>query len=72
MAAFLVITLIFFALGFLGCVLVRVLYDKGPSTNLLHVTLVITATICCWLSWAIVYMAQMHPLVVPILKAEGE
>ncbi|CAI5515574.1 unnamed protein product [Closterium sp. Naga37s-1] len=49
-----------------------VLYDKGPSTNLLHVTLVITATICCWLSWAIVYMAQMHPLVVPILKAEGE
>ncbi|CAI5464563.1 unnamed protein product [Closterium sp. Yama58-4] len=72
MAAFLVITLIFFALGFLGCVLVRVLYDKGPSTNLLHVTLVITATVCCWLSWAIVYMAQMHPLVVPILKAEGE
>ncbi|CAI5999508.1 unnamed protein product [Closterium sp. NIES-65] len=73
MAAFLVITLIFFALGFLGCVLVRVLYDKGPSTNLQaachaghH------RNICCWLSWAIVYMAQMHPLVVPILKAEGE
>ncbi|KAL9992603.1 putative ATPase, V0 complex, subunit e1/e2 [Helianthus debilis subsp. tardiflorus] len=36
-----------------------------------HLTLVITATICCWLMWAIVYLAQMNPLIVPILS-EGE
>ncbi|CAF2150111.1 unnamed protein product, partial [Brassica napus] len=36
--------------------------------NRLHFTLVITATVCCWLMWAIVYIAQMKPLIVPILS----
>ncbi|PWA36091.1 V-type proton ATPase subunit e1 [Artemisia annua] len=36
-----------------------------------HLTLVITATVCCWMMWAIVYLAQMNPLIVPILS-EGE
>ncbi|KAI5333880.1 hypothetical protein L3X38_024012 [Prunus dulcis] len=45
--------------------------NRGPSTNLFHLTLVITATICCWMMWAIVYLAQMKPLIVPILN-EGE
>ncbi|KAL4343297.1 hypothetical protein AHAS_Ahas11G0064300 [Arachis hypogaea] len=41
--------------------------DQDPF----HLTLVITATICCWMMWAIVYLAQMKPLIVPILN-EGE
>ncbi|XP_039134074.1 V-type proton ATPase subunit e1-like [Dioscorea cayenensis subsp. rotundata] len=68
---FLVITLIFLLTGVLASILVRLCFSRGPSTNLLHLTLVITATICCWLMWAIVYLAQMKPLIVPILS-EGE
>uniref|UniRef100_A0A803M672 O-fucosyltransferase family protein n=1 Tax=Chenopodium quinoa TaxID=63459 RepID=A0A803M672_CHEQI len=33
-----------------------------------HRTLVITATVCCWMMWAIVYLAQMKPLINPILN----
>ncbi|KAK8644000.1 hypothetical protein V6N13_013277 [Hibiscus sabdariffa] len=43
----------------------------GPSANLMQLTLVLTATVCCWMMWAIVYLAQMKPLIVPILS-EGE
>ncbi|KAM0934653.1 putative ATPase, V0 complex, subunit e1/e2 [Dioscorea sansibarensis] len=72
---FLVITLIFVLTGVLASILVRLCVNRGPSTNLfvwmLHLTLVITATVCCWLMWAIVYLAQMKPLIVPILS-EGE
>ncbi|KAH7668462.1 V-type H+-transporting ATPase subunit e protein [Dioscorea alata] len=68
---FLVITLIFVLTGVLASILVRLCFNRGPSTNLLHLTLVITATVCCWLMWAIVYLAQMKPLIVPILS-EGE
>ncbi|KAI6690607.1 hypothetical protein NL676_027435 [Syzygium grande] len=45
--------------------------NSGPSTNLFLITLVITATVCCWMMWAIVYLAQMKPLIVPILS-DGE
>ncbi|EFJ09593.1 hypothetical protein SELMODRAFT_113278 [Selaginella moellendorffii] len=65
-------SLVFLVAALLGSVSVRVLFNKGPSANLLHITLVIVAAICCWLLWAIVYMAQMHPLVRPILNSEGE
>ncbi|MCO5559227.1 hypothetical protein L7F22_012822 [Adiantum nelumboides] len=34
----------------------------------LHVLLVITAVICAWMMWAIVYLAQWKPLVNPILS----
>jgi V-type H+-transporting ATPase subunit e len=27
-----------------------------------------TTVICCWMLWAIVYMAGMHPLVRPVLQ----
>ncbi|KAL1562985.1 V-type proton ATPase subunit e1 [Salvia divinorum] len=37
-------------------------------TTLLQLTLVTTATVCCWMMWAIVYLAQMNPLIVPILN----
>ncbi|PIA38267.1 hypothetical protein AQUCO_02800145v1 [Aquilegia coerulea] len=67
---FLFTTLIFIAVGVLASLLVRICCNKGPSANLFHLTLVITATVCCWMMWAIVYLAQMNPLIVPILSEE--
>ncbi|XP_047332906.1 V-type proton ATPase subunit e1-like [Impatiens glandulifera] len=67
---FLVTTLIFVVIGFIASLIPRICINKGPSTNLLSVTLIITATICCWMMWAIVYLAQMKPLIVPILSEE--
>ncbi|KAH1054164.1 hypothetical protein AAZX31_08G311600 [Glycine max] len=68
---FLVTTLIFVVIGIIACLCTRICCNRGPSANLFHLTLVITATICCWMMWAIVYLAQMKPLIVPILN-EGE
>ncbi|XP_020692759.1 V-type proton ATPase subunit e1 [Dendrobium catenatum] len=68
---FWVTSLIFLLAGVIGALSLRLCCNRGPSTNLLHFTLVITATICCWMMWAIVYLAQMYPLIVPILN-EGE
>ncbi|XXG85124.1 hypothetical protein AAC387_Pa11g0271 [Persea americana] len=68
---FLMTTLIFIVVGFVASIMVRLCCNKGPSVNLLHLTLVITATVCCWMMWAIVYLAQLNPLIVPILN-EGE
>ncbi|ESQ54600.1 hypothetical protein EUTSA_v10026732mg [Eutrema salsugineum] len=66
--AFLVTSLIFALVGIIASICTRICFNKGPSTNLLHLTLVITATVCCWMMWAIVYIAQMKPLIVPILS----
>ncbi|CAI0379326.1 unnamed protein product [Linum tenue] len=82
---FLVTTLIFVVVGIIASLCTRICCNRGPSTNLyassltlapllisqLHLTLVITATVSCWMMWAIVYLAQMKPLIVPILS-EGE
>ncbi|MED6208275.1 V-type proton ATPase subunit e1 [Stylosanthes scabra] len=68
---FLVTTLIFLVVGVIACLCTRICCNRGPSTNLFHLTLVITATMCCWMMWAIVYLAQMNPLIVPVLN-EGE
>ncbi|XP_004500119.1 V-type proton ATPase subunit e1 [Cicer arietinum] len=68
---FLITSLIFLVVGIIACLCTRICCNRGPSTNLFHLTLVITATICCWMMWAIVYLAQMKPLIVPILS-EGE
>ncbi|XP_047980360.1 V-type proton ATPase subunit e1-like [Salvia hispanica] len=67
---FLVTTLIFVLVGIIASLLTRICCNKGPSTNLLLLTLIITATVCCWMMWAIVYLAQMNPLIVPILNEE--
>ncbi|XP_074583274.1 V-type proton ATPase subunit e1-like [Curcuma longa] len=64
-------TIVFFLLGLVASASVRLCCNRGPSTNLFHLTLIITATICCWMMWAIVYLAQLKPLIVPILS-EGE
>ncbi|OMP04339.1 TATA box binding protein associated factor (TAF) [Corchorus olitorius] len=68
---FLITTLIFAVIGVIASLCTRICCNRGPSTNLFHLTLVITATVCCWMMWAIVYLAQMKPLIVPILS-EGE
>ncbi|XP_035543033.1 V-type proton ATPase subunit e1 [Juglans regia] len=68
---FLVTTLIFMVIGIIASLCTRICCNRGPSTNLFHLTLIITATVCCWMMWAIVYLAQMKPLIVPILS-EGE
>jgi V-type H+-transporting ATPase subunit e len=67
-----VITLYYLLAALLGSLGIRIWYNKGPASNQMHVVLVNTAVICCYLMWAIVYLAQLKPLVVPILKGEGE
>ncbi|KAJ8460472.1 hypothetical protein OPV22_033398 [Ensete ventricosum] len=64
-------TIVFFVAGVVASVLVLLCCSRGASTNLFHLTLIITATVCCWMMWAIVYLAQLKPLIVPILS-EGE
>ncbi|CAO2833280.1 unnamed protein product [Amaranthus hypochondriacus] len=68
---FFVTTLIFLVIGIIASLCTRICFNRGPSTNLFHQTLVITAIVCCWMMWAIVYLAQMKPLINPILN-EGE
>ncbi|XP_077226174.1 V-type proton ATPase subunit e1-like [Tasmannia lanceolata] len=68
---FWVTTLIFILAGIVASLSSRLCFNRGPSINLLHLTLVMTATVCCWMMWAIVYLAQLNPLIVPILN-EGE
>ncbi|KAI3410748.1 uncharacterized protein J3R85_018520 [Psidium guajava] len=68
---FMVTTLIFIVIGIIASFCTRICCNRGPSTNLFYLTLIITATVCCWMMWAIVYLAQMKPLIVPILN-EGE
>ncbi|KAM0947506.1 putative ATPase, V0 complex, subunit e1/e2 [Dioscorea sansibarensis] len=63
-------TLIFFLAGVIASLSLRLCCNRGPSTNLFHLTLIITATVCCWMMWAIVYLAQMNPLIVPVLSGE--
>ena len=29
-----------------------------------------TSVLCCWFMWAVIYMAQMAPLVRPVLQAK--
>ncbi|EYU27394.1 hypothetical protein ABFS83_13G162000 [Erythranthe nasuta] len=65
---FLVTSLIFLVVGVIASLCARICFNRGPSANLLHLTLIITATVCCWMMWAIVYLAQMNPLIVPILN----
>ncbi|XP_014225801.1 V-type proton ATPase subunit e 2-like [Trichogramma pretiosum] len=40
---------------------------KGPNKGILHVILLLTA-FTCWLFWLCCYMAQMNPLVGPLLS----
>ncbi|TYI31848.1 hypothetical protein ES332_A04G014100v1 [Gossypium tomentosum] len=46
---FLVTTLIFSVIAVIASLCTRICCNRGPSANLLHLTLVITATVCCWM-----------------------
>ncbi|KAF8606543.1 V-type proton ATPase subunit E [Ceratobasidium sp. AG-I] len=37
---------------------------KGETQTLIRTSVLLTVT-CCYLMWAITYMAQMHPLISP-------
>ncbi|KAI0254987.1 ATPase, V0 complex, subunit E1/e2 [Lactifluus subvellereus] len=37
---------------------------KGPQQTLIRTSLMLTLA-CCYLMWAITYLAQLHPLEVP-------
>ncbi|KAH0863418.1 hypothetical protein HID58_080629 [Brassica napus] len=43
--AFLVTSVIFAVVGIIASIFTRICFNQGPSTNLLHFTLVITATV---------------------------
>jgi V-type H+-transporting ATPase subunit e len=59
-------TLVFLAIQALVTLGVNFLAKPG-SRGLPHI-LGCTAVFQCWLMWAIVYIAQMNPLVLPELK----
>ncbi|KAG2609123.1 V-type proton ATPase subunit e1-like [Panicum virgatum] len=67
---FWVSTVIFLLAGVVAYLFTLLCCNRGPSTNLFHLTLVTTAVICCWMMYAIVYLAQMKPLINPILSGE--
>ncbi|KAL4519168.1 hypothetical protein Ndes2526B_g00262 [Nannochloris sp. 'desiccata'] len=41
---------------------------KGRKNSLLPQTLWATTVVCCWLMWAVVYLAQEYPLIRPVLQ----
>ncbi|WVY90500.1 hypothetical protein V8G54_036014 [Vigna mungo] len=46
---FSVTTLVFAVIGIVASLCTRICFNRGPSSNLFHLTLVLTATICCWM-----------------------
>ncbi|KAF9612966.1 hypothetical protein IFM89_004669 [Coptis chinensis] len=46
---FLLTSIIFLVVGIVAALFMRICCNRGPSANLLHLTLVITAVVCCWL-----------------------
>ncbi|KAI9494646.1 ATPase, V0 complex, subunit E1/e2 [Zychaea mexicana] len=41
-----------------------VLTPKGDNQTVIR-TIIIMTLACCYMSWAITYLAQLHPLIVP-------
>ncbi|EAN93752.1 hypothetical protein, conserved [Trypanosoma cruzi] len=62
-------TLFFVAVGSLGA-LSAPLWAKS-QVELVRI-LCFTAAFCCWLSWVLIYMAQMNPLLVPTRNIKKE
>ncbi|CCW68740.1 unnamed protein product [Phytomonas sp. Hart1] len=61
-------TFIYILLGLIG-VFVAPIWSR-TQTELIRV-LWILATFCCWMSWALIYMAQMNPLQLPVRIIKG-
>ncbi|TFK20721.1 ATPase, V0 complex, subunit E [Coprinopsis marcescibilis] len=43
---------------------------KGPNQVVIRTSLMLTLAVC-FLTWMITYMAQMNPLISPIMKAKA-
>ncbi|KAG2205264.1 ATP synthase subunit H-domain-containing protein [Mucor mucedo] len=46
------------------CGLTYVLTPKGNDQTVIR-TVIIMSIVCCYLMWAITYLAQLHPLIFP-------
>ncbi|KAI8638685.1 ATPase, V0 complex, subunit E1/e2 [Parasitella parasitica] len=46
------------------CALAYVFTPKGNDQTVIR-TVIIMSLICCYLMWAITYLAQLHPLIFP-------
>jgi V-type H+-transporting ATPase subunit e len=46
------------------------LVPKNPNRGVAQVVLVLTGS-CCWLFWLCCYMAQMNPLIGPVLPQKA-
>ena len=40
---------------------------KGPNQEVIKASVILTM-ICCWLFWAVAYMAQLNPIIKPLYK----
>ncbi|MBW0563479.1 hypothetical protein O181_103194 [Austropuccinia psidii MF-1] len=49
----------------IGCGFVGWLSAPKGDNQLVIRTSIITTIVCCYLMWAIVYLAQLHPLIQP-------
>jgi len=59
------LNIIWMGLGVSGGVFVSyVIVPKGQNQTTTR-TCLILSLICCYLMWAITYLAQLHPLIVP-------
>ncbi|KAN0120721.1 ATPase, V0 complex, subunit e1/e2 [Russula decolorans] len=61
-SAFPVLVVFFVVLGLMATTWFSV--RKGPHQTLIRTSLMLILT-CCYLMWAIAYLAQLHPLEVP-------
>ncbi|KAF0458978.1 ATPase, V0 complex, subunit E1/e2 [Gigaspora margarita] len=54
-------------IGFGASIFIALSYisiPKGPNQTTIRTSLILTI-ICCYLMWAIAYLAQLHPLITP-------
>ena len=62
----------FLFLGLEGVLFAYVRATGVRGTNQLRHALAATTVICMWMMWSIVYLAQMNPLIVPVLNKEED
>ncbi|KAH6909127.1 ATPase, V0 complex, subunit E1/e2 [Coprinopsis sp. MPI-PUGE-AT-0042] len=67
-SVFPVIIMLAVALGLMAVSFIFV--RKGPNQTVTRSSLMLTIAVC-YLTWAITYMAQLHPLIAPVRKAEA-
>ncbi|XP_062169499.1 V-type proton ATPase subunit e1-like isoform X1 [Alnus glutinosa] len=66
---FLGTTLVFAVIGIIASLSSRICCNRGPSTNFFHLTLVNTATVCCWM---ICFFVVMYILLMLIPAGDAE